>query len=218
MKTKLGGLTLIAVMGLGVMMITPRSVAAQTRASEPVVLRGFAGVPGQAFAAKDTVEAAFGQSVQPFYGGGIELVSGTYFLDLGASRFHKDGQRAFIFEGETFPLGIPLSVTITPVEFTFGYRFNSRRAVVPYAGGGIGSYRYQEESPQAENGDDIDTREIGYLAVGGVEFRTARWLRIAVDVQYSYVPDILGEGGISAAAGESDLGGVAARLKFVLGR
>jgi hypothetical protein len=41
---------------------------------------------------------------------------------------------------------------------------------------------------------------------------------MAVDVQYSHVPGILGTGGVSQQAGETDLGGVAARLKLVVGR
>jgi hypothetical protein len=38
-----------------------------------------------------------------------------------------------------------------------------------------------------------------------------------VDVQYTTVPGILGEGGISQELGEDDLGGVAVRFRFVLG-
>jgi len=37
-------------------------------------------------------------------------------------------------------------------------------------------------------------------------------------VQYSHVPGILGNAGVSQQAGESDLGGVAARFKLVVGR
>jgi hypothetical protein len=37
-------------------------------------------------------------------------------------------------------------------------------------------------------------------------------------VQYTHVPGIIGSGGVSQDAGESDLGGVAARFRVVFGR
>jgi hypothetical protein len=56
------------------------------------------------------------------------------------------------------------------------------------------------------------------VANGGAEFRLQRWVGLAVDVQYNHVPGILGTGGVSQQAGESDLGGVAARVRLVVGR
>ena len=194
--------------------------AARAQTGEPALaLRPFVFVTGQAFTAKETFEAAFGKAVQPFYGGGLELVSraGVY-LDIAASRFHKTGERAFHFNGETFRLGIPLEVTITPVELSAGYRFGAARAVVPYVGGGVGWYRYQETSDGADPEEDVDTRTTGFLGAAGVDVRAARWFRVGIDVQYTRVRGILGEGGISQELGEDDLGGLAARLKFTVGR
>jgi len=53
---------------------------------------------------------------------------------------------------------------------------------------------------------------------GGAAFRLHRWVGLAVDLQYSHVPGILGNGGVSQQAGESNLGGVAARFKLVVSR
>jgi len=53
---------------------------------------------------------------------------------------------------------------------------------------------------------------------GGVEIRLHRYIGVAVDLRYNYVPGILGEGGISQLADENDLGGIAARVKLVVGR
>ena len=53
---------------------------------------------------------------------------------------------------------------------------------------------------------------------GGAEFRLHRWIGVAADVQYSHVTGILGTGGVSQQAGESDLGGIAARFKLIVGR
>ena len=184
-----------------------------------LAIRPFVLASEQVFAARETFEAAFGQSIQPFYGGGLTLVSrdGLY-VDLTASRFRKVGQRAVRVSGQTFRLGIPLTATITPLEFALGYRFRSSRLVAPFAGAGIGSYRYQETSEESDPEGDIDMRKLGYLAVGGVDFRLASWFRAGIDVQYTHVTGILGEGGISREAGEHDLGGMAARLKLTVGR
>ena len=195
-----------------------RPAQAQTSDEPSIALRPFVLVTDQAFAATDTLEAAFDRAVQPFYGGGLETVWKGFYGDLAGSRFKKAGQRAFRVNNQTFRLGLPLNVTITPFELTFGYRLGMSRRIVPFGGGGAGSYRYQETSEFSDPAENLDTRRTGYLAVGGVEFRALRWLRVSVDAQYTHVSGILGSGGVSKAVGENDLGGTAARLKFIVGR
>ena len=90
--------------------------------------------------------------------------------------------------------------------------------VIPYAAGGIGRYNYKEESDFSAAGDTVDTHGVGYLVNGGVEFRVHKWIGLSVDAQYTHVPDILGQGGVSKDAGETDLGGIAARFKVIVGR
>ncbi|MCC7415771.1 MAG: hypothetical protein IT176_01430 [Acidobacteria bacterium] len=195
-----------------------RPAAAQDDAGEAAVaFRPFLLVSAQAYAARDTFEAAFGQSLQALVGGGLSIVSRRFFVDLSASRFRKTGERAFRSGGETFRLGIPLTVAITPLELAFGYRFRPSRRIVPFAGAGLGSYRYEETSGESDPEGNVDARHIGYLAVGGAEFLAARWLRVALDAHYTRVPGILGAGGISQQAGEDDLGGTAVRLRVIVG-
>jgi opacity protein-like surface antigen len=184
-----------------------------------VALRPFFVLAGESFAAKNTFDAAFGHSFEPLFGGGLEVVlrDGIY-ADVTLSRFSKTGQRAFRANNQTFELGIPLTATLTPIEVTGGYRFRTSPRVFPYVGVGIGSYGYQETSNFADTGDDVHARHIGYLAAGGVDLRVHRWVGIAGEVQYTHVPGILGTGGISQAAGENDLGGVAVRVKVTVGR
>ena len=194
-------------------------VAAQSDSS--LAIRPFVLVTEQSFAAVDTFDATFGKSYFPFFGGGVEVVvHDKFFVDVTASRFRQDGTRAYRSGGKTFSLGIPLTATITPLEFTGGYRFQLGRhtGIRPYISAGIGSYAYQETSSFADAGDNVDTRKTGFVVNGGAEFRVSTWVRLAADVQYSHVPGILGQGGISQQAGETDLGGVAARFKLVIGR
>ena len=90
--------------------------------------------------------------------------------------------------------------------------------MIPYAAGGIGRYNYKEESDFSADGDAVDAHHVGYLVNGGVEFRVQKWIGLAVDAQYTHVPGILGQGGVSKEAGETDLGGIAARFKVIVGR
>jgi opacity protein-like surface antigen len=171
------------------------------------------------FAAADTFNAAFGGSAYPFFGGGIQAAwKNGFFLDGAVSYFRKTGERAFAFQGETFGLGIPVKATLIPVEFSAGYRFGgSGSRVTPFAGGGLGIYNYKEESGFDEAGDEVSSHKAGYFGLAGVEFRMSRRIWSAVDVQYSRVPGILGDGGLSALFGEDDLGGFAIRFRLMVG-
>src|SRR5262245_16762794 len=61
------------------------------------------------FSADQTFEAGFGSSVQPLVGGGVSVTLPNHvFVDLAVSRFGKTGERGFVFEGQSFGLGIPL--------------------------------------------------------------------------------------------------------------
>lgn len=191
-----------------------------------MTLRPFFVVTGQQFMAKDTFKAAFGSEFQPFWGGGVRLIFfDKVFVDVTASRFSKTGERAFRLNGQTSRLGIPVRVNETPLEFTAGYRFRTLfRRLVPYAGAGVGTYKYTETSDFADPGENTDVRHAGFVAVAGGEAPIYRnWIRLGVDVQYTYVSGILGSGGLSQAKvsgdpRESDLGGVAARIKVIVGK
>jgi opacity protein-like surface antigen len=184
-----------------------------------ISLRPFFLASGQNFTAKETFKAVFGRSVEPFWGGGAQLTFREgLFVDVTVSRFKATGERAFRFDGVNFGLGIPLTVTETPVEVSGGYRVYVSPRLVPYVGAGIGSYSYTETSDFSTDDENVKTRHAGYLVTGGAEFRMRRWLGLTADVQYTRVPGILGAGGISKEAGETDLGGLAARFRVIVGR
>ena len=186
-----------------------------------VAVRPFVMATDQSFVAVDAFNATFGKSMFPFFGGGVQVVvNDRFFVEFGASRWRQAGSRAYLYGGKAFNLGIPLTATLTPLELTAGYRVHLRHLprVRPYVAAGVGSYGYTETASFSNPGDDVDTRKTGVLVNGGVEFRLQSVLAVAADVQYSHVPGILGQAGVSQQAGESDLGGVAARLKIVIGR
>jgi hypothetical protein len=157
---------------------------------------------------------------------------GRIYGEVGVSRLVKKdqtlvGTRVFVSDTSVSKLGIPLRTTIEPLEFTGGYRFNAHPRVIPYVGAGVGSYHYTEESDFATDAEKLDVTKLGSIFHFGVELRAFRLLGVAMDAQYTHVPGILGEGGVSAlfasgsgsaASREKDLGGWAARLKVVFGR
>lgn len=201
--------------------------AASPVAAQSVAVRPFFLFSEQRFAASESFDAVFGGSVEPFIGGGAQLaLANGLFVDVTISRFKKIGERAFQFDGDTFQLGIPLTATLMPIEVTGGFRFGARKKtstgraprLVPFVGGGIGSYHYQEASDFSVSGDDVDLRSVGFLAVGGAELRVHSWIVVSADVQFTHVGGILGDNGISKDTGEKDLGGIAARFRVIIGR
>ena len=197
------------------------AIAAPSSAQSPVSVRTFALGSFQRMTASETFEAALDSAVQAFWGAGGEVVIGDrVYVDVTLSRFNRTGERAFVFNSQPFPLGVPVTARITPLELVGGVRFRKAAAIVPYAGGGVGWYGYTEQSPASDPSENVDVSHAGYTVQGGAEFAVQRWLAVAGDLQYTHVPGVLGAGGISAQLGEQDLGGIAvrARLVFVLTR
>jgi hypothetical protein len=218
---------------LAALFIVAAAMPAAAQTDQGMQLRPFGMFSVERMNAEQTFKAIFGQSNEIFWGGGLNITEDDQvYLELTASRFKKTGQRAFFNNGQAFGLGIPLTTTITPFEITAGYRFHRRlpprtRAVfrpggparfIPYLGGGVGLYRYKETSDFAVSGDDVDTQHVGVIVEGGLEVRLQRWVGLAGEVRYTRVPGILGNGGVSKEAGENDLGGIAVRVKLVVGK
>ncbi|MGH9256319.1 MAG: hypothetical protein ACRD3C_17315 [Vicinamibacterales bacterium] len=196
-------------------------LAPPARAQAAFLLRGFADAGATTFFAQRSFEAVLGSTRGLVLGGGVEAVLLRHiFVDLRASRFRRTGQRVFVFNDETFHLGIPVTVTITPVELNGGYRFFPGSRLVPYAGAGIGWHRYKETSAFADASENLADRFVGFQVLGGAEVRMARWIGAAFDATWATVPGALGEdaNSVSREFQESDLGGVTLRVKVIVGR
>lgn len=184
--------------------------------------RGIIEVGATMFTASNSFEAILGTATGTVFGGGGELIlPQQVFASVRVSRFQRSGERAFVFEGETFGLGIDTTVRVTPIEVTGGYRFGDlNRRLVPYVGAGIGWHRYQETSEFADDDENVRETFQGYHLLGGAEFRVTRWFGVGGEFQWTTVPDALGQdpNGVSAAFEETNLGGTAFRVRFVVGR
>jgi opacity protein-like surface antigen len=199
--------------------------AGRTAPRPQISIRGFGDLGLTRFAAADTFDATLGSSAGLFFGGGGEVVMPRrLFVNVRISRFQKSGERVFVDDdGEVFPLGIDMKVTMTPVEVSGGYRFQPRgatRSITPYAGGGIGWHRYSETSDFAGAGEDVSETSTGYHALGGVEFRRGRWFAVGGEAQWTMIPDALGSdiSSASEAFDETNLGGFGFRIRVVVGR
>jgi opacity protein-like surface antigen len=101
---------------------------AATPSGPAISILGFGSAGYTWFAATESFDAVLGSSGGPAWGGGVAVTfaGGRYFAQVSAERFSADGERVFVDEGEVFPLGIPVKVEVTPLEFTAGYRFVPR--------------------------------------------------------------------------------------------
>lgn len=200
----------------------PRPSTTKPRPSRSVSIGGYAMLGLVNFTATESFDAILGTTSGPIFGGGarIGLPWGGLFADVGAWRFHDEGERAFVFNGEVIPLGVPVDITVTPIEISGGWRFRIRQLpkLSPYAGGGLTAMKYHESSAVSTPSEDVDETFSGYHLFGGAEYKVTRWLGVAGEASWTTVPDAIGESGVSAAFDETNLGGTTLRFKITIGR
>jgi hypothetical protein len=179
-------------------------------------IRGFAQAGGTRFSANNSFDAIVGSAFGTVFGAGAEIVfpSGG-FIQGHAERFRKTGSRVLVSGTQLFTLQIPDVVTVTPIEVTLGYRDTHSRRALPYVGVGAGWLTLREASDSLP---DVTVGHLGYHILGGVEIPLVRWVSVAGEVQWTAAPKALGDTGISAVYKEDDFGGIAFRVKLIVGR
>jgi hypothetical protein len=187
-------------------------------ARRPLGFYGFAEVTRQAFASSDTFDAIMRDTWGTFPGGGGQVRWWRLVFEVSASRYKRTGERAFVEDREVFRLGIPTTITMTPIEFFVAYRLPALWRVVPYAGGGAVRQSYKETSQFAQAGENVSDSHTGYHVTGGGEVRVWRWISTAVEARYRSVPGAIGKEGVSREFGEENLGGASVRVKLLVGR
>jgi opacity protein-like surface antigen len=180
--------------------------------------RGYGRVGWEWFLASDSFDAILDQNGGVFYGGGGQVIFKQLFVDVSVERFEKTGERVFVHDGEVFRLGIPDTITMTPITVSAGWRFPTAGGYVVYIGGGAGSVSFQEVADFAEPGENVDERFTSFHGLIGLEYAAARWLFLATEFRYTSVPDALGAPGVSADFDESNLGGYGLAVKVLVGR
>jgi opacity protein-like surface antigen len=196
--------------------LTGQSAGGATAADGGTHVVGFADFAYGRWLASDTFEAVLGSAGAPMFGGGAEVRFRRFFVSGAVEWFHKTGERVVVDNGMVYPLGIPDSIRVIPIAGTFGYRHSGGR-LTPYVGGGMGVYLYHETSDFAAASEEPDRRFASYHVLGGVEFDSPQWVRVAFEVQFTTVPSALGDSGVSRAFGESNLGNTQFRVKLLVG-
>jgi hypothetical protein len=185
-------------------------------ASSRPLLRAYFLFDSTTLTASETFDAVIGKSRLAMPGGGAEVLRlwKGLFARVAFSSVKESGSRVVVFDDEVIDLGIPLTVELAPLEIAGGWRFPAfaSRRFVPYAGGGFLRMGYRETSQFAIGDDNTDTSFNGGLVFGGIEAALVSWVIAGAEVQYRTVPDALGEGGVSQAFGDTDLGGVTVRV------
>ncbi len=205
----------------------PAALQAQTRPKPPppgrrapvqprIGFRGYVSFGTAKLAANETFEAVAEPRTGAIFGGlQVTNVWKNIFADVGGSQFSIDGQRVFVDNGRVFELGIPLEVTMRPIDIAGGWRLALMRGrVFPYAAAGLTYLQYKETSAFAGSGEDVSESKAGPLVIGGVDVRVWRWISAGAELRWRRVRGILGERGVSAEFGEDDAGGFNAGVRL----
>lgn len=200
---------------VGLILAIPSNSAGQSTLGA----RGYVTFGSSSVAASDSLKAVAGTSRDSGWGGGGS-VTGLWrgiFVDVAVSEQQFDGQRLFVHAGTVYPLGIPLDITIRPIDLAAGWR-QTRGRFSPYAGAGLSFVSYKERGDFAIAGDDVDEQKSGALILGGVDIQIWKFLFAGFDVRYRSVSGVLGQGGVSDIFAEDQIGGSAVTLRISVGR
>ena len=196
------------------------TAARPARPAAAIGVRAFGGGSVTRMSASDSFEAVTGSDVVWSYGGGVQVTNlwRGLFVEAAIERSTVDGERVFAFADEVFPLGIPVKVTLMPIDAVLGWRAAGGNRVTSYVGGGLTIFGYEETSDFADAGENVDKQYLGFVVMGGVEVSVSRWLHVRGDLRYRQANDALGIGGVSEHFDEDRLGGFGVGLHLVIGR
>lgn len=202
----------------------PRPQARPRPKRPPIGLRAYAAVDFDQLAAKQSYQAVVGSSHVIAYGGGVDILDvwQRVFIRGAVTHGSRSGSRVFVDNGQVTSLGIPITISWTPIELGGGWRFKPTRSrfhpITPYVGGAFVALDYKETSQGAEAGDNVSSFLPGAEGFGGVEFGILKHLAVSAEAQYRTIPNALGSGGVSQDFNEKDAGGFTARVMIAFKR
>jgi len=157
--------------------------------------------------ASETYDALWGETMVQL---GVQVdarFERGWFVALSVDRGEADGELVAPGPSGPIPTGEPTTLTLTPIHLTVGGIARRDRPWSLYFGGGPSLLQWEDDNAIAPE----DRTDSGFHGVAGVRRSFAR-AGVAAEARWSSIPDALGEGGVSAAFGEDDLGGLALNL------
>jgi opacity protein-like surface antigen len=149
------------------------------------------------------------------FGGGGEVLNlwKKVFVRAAVTSASNTGSRAFLLDVGLVSTNVPVEVSITTTELSAGWRQTLRKhpRFSFYGGGGLLIANYKETSSFAQAADDSTLGSNGYSLFAGMEAVVWKYVIAGVEGQYKSIGDVLGEGGLSKAYSEDNLGGAAIR-------
>lgn len=206
--------------GMVAVLIAAAPVFAQTTSSERIGGRVFGWGDWQQMTAKESFDAVTGSSSLSGAGGGAEVqrVWRGVFLRAAVSQMKADGERVFVHDGTVFPLGIPMELTMMPIEVGAGWRFKPVGGrLVPYVGAGALWVKYKETAEGETASERVQETYSGAVVFGGVDVSVWRFLSAGAEVAWR-TATVKDPGGALEAFGENNLGGVSVRVMLSIGR
>jgi hypothetical protein len=185
--------------------LSSRALAQDTNVTQPARTSFHAGVRVTGFTmlrSKDSYDAVYGKPM-PQVGLRLEArFAKPWFAALTADYGRVSGE-AQVFVPEPIGTGEHVRLTMSHVHLTAGYVFGARSPWSVYAGLGPTLLRWKEEA-------DLESRsatDFGGHALLGLRRSLGRW-EAAAEIQYTAIPNAIGEGGAAGFFGEDDLGGL----------
>lgn len=204
---------------LAVLLFLSVATSASAQSANKIGARVFGAVDINAMAASDSFKAVLDTSTVTAFGAGVDVTNlwKNLFARVAFTHASKKGERAVVFNNQVIPIGVPLTMTMNPVEVGAGWRFASKSPTArftPYVGAGALLMKYREESPYGTSGEEVDISKTGGVVFGGVDVAVTKYIFVGGEAQYRTVPDAIGEGGVSKDFDETDLGGFTMRIRF----
>lgn len=185
-----------------------------------VGVRGFGTVTFDRMAAGESFKAITEKDTVTFFGGGVQItnIAGGLFAEVAAEFASLDGERVFVLNEEVFRLGIPVEITMRPVDVIIGWRTTPANRISSYGGGGVSFLNYEETSDFADPEENVSESHTGFVVMGGVEYTAARFVHVRGEVRYRSFSGAIGDAGVSQLYDETNLGGFGVALKIAIGR
>lgn len=136
--------------------------------------------------------------------GGFWLHESGWSIVVHFEYFLNSGERAYASGGGS---GYDEDLGMWSLLATGYYHFLRDGSISPFLGGGLGYYNLTVDATGID--ESVSSSSWGAHLDAGIDFLVGTPVNIGLEARYSIIPDLIGDGGLSAYYDEHDFGGVA---------